>query len=78
MREVMRECREALTAQMRAADIAKGGNMSRVMALAIIAAKLGVSSETIRNWERGVSSPRGDKLLEMERLYGRSAEELLK
>lgn len=41
------------------------------------AKRLGVSANTINNWESGKTSPTADKLVKMTELYGCSVDELL-
>lgn len=43
-----------------------------------LAEKLGVSNKTISKWETGTSDPNTSNLIALAKLYGISAEELLK
>lgn len=43
----------------------------------VAAKRLGVSANTINNWELGKTSPTADKLVEMAELYGCKVDELL-
>ena len=41
------------------------------------AAELDVSITTLYSWEKGLTSPDADKLIEMTKLYGKNADYLL-
>lgn len=43
----------------------------------VAAKRLGVSANTINNWESGKTSPTADKLVKMAELYGCKVDELL-
>ena len=43
-----------------------------------LAEKLGVSRQAVSKWEQGAADPRTSNLLGLAKLYGVSAEELLK
>lgn len=42
-----------------------------------VAIELGVTEETIQNWESGATFPRGDRLIRLARMYRRRPEDLV-
>ena len=51
---------------------------SKGLSQEMIAAKLGVSRQAVSKWENGTSDPNTSNLIALAKLYGISAEELLK
>lgn len=48
----------------------KGARVERSLTQAQAAAKMGVTKETIGNWERGITAPTVPQLIELCKIYG--------
>ncbi|MGN0998878.1 MAG: helix-turn-helix transcriptional regulator [Faecousia sp.] len=59
-------------------DALKGHRIRCKMTQEFVAERLGVSRQAVSKWENGASDPSTSNLLALARLYGISAEELLK
>ena len=56
----------------------KAYRMERNMTQEFVAESLGVSRQAVSKWEKGTSDPSTSNLLALAKLYGVSAEELLR
>lgn len=72
----VREERAAVKASL--GEVLRKYRTERGMTQEFVAESLGVSRQAVSKWEKGVSDPSTSNLLALAKLYGVSAEELLK
>ena len=70
--------RENATIRNSLAEILKEHRLRCKMTQEFVAERLGVSRQAVSKWENGSSEPSTSNLLALSKLYGISAEELLK